>query len=625
MSGHVRLESVVTLARNTQGNRTKLIDELKEAQEAEQAAQQAVKDKEGELAPLNERLAKLQKDLAELKALKNDKDADLRLAHEAETLSKLVAEHDRLEARLKDARGADAERRRCMSERDAIRVTDEVVSGLKKIERSRDLAEERLRSAATRIEHRLGSGSVVQLGDQSLTGEGSVLLTQRTELQIKGVGQFVVIPGGEDLDVLRRKVEEEDLRLRQGLAEVDADSIASAEASLHRRSELDSRASLHAATLKGISPDGIQALEDQLSSVAAQRDSLRQKLGDNVDRDFEIDNLEQEVQTLKSQAAAMESDVLDEEKVVQNLREILAGLRAEKTSAERLAKIRVSDLEQARSEETDDQLVEALQEKEQEVDSSSRRLDEAKRALDAENPEAVEVEVERSTRAFDDIKQEVERLDRDVRDLKVELSALGQKGLAEEVASIEADHAFAALQLENANRSARALDLLQRTLDSALRHAKEAVAQPVTSKLIPYLRQLIPDAAPSINEDLILTGIERGGTLEVFDKLSIGTREQLAILVRLAYADLLSEAGVPVTVILDDALVNSDDERRDRMKAILYQASKRYQVLVLTCHGREYRDTGGKFIRLEEAISTSEDRARSELSIQREVVEGEIA
>ena len=76
-----------------------------------------------------------------------------------------------------------------------------------------------------------------------------------------------------------------------------------------------------------------------------------------------------------------------------------------------------------------------------------------------------------------------------------------------------------------------------------------------------------------------------------------------AVLVRLAYADLLSEAGVPVTVVLDDALVNSDDERRDRMKAILYQAAKRYQVLLLTCHGREYRDSGGEFIRLEENLN----------------------
>ena len=57
---------------------------------------------------------------------------------------------------------------------------------------------------------------------------------------------------------------------------------------------------------------------------------------------------------------------------------------------------------------------------------------------------------------------------------------------------------------------------------------------------------------------------------------------------------------MPVTVILDDALVNSDDERRERMKAILYQAAQRYQVLVLTCHGKAYRDSGGRFIRFDE-------------------------
>jgi len=242
--------------------------------------------------------------------------------------------------------------------------------------------------------------------------------------------------------------------------------------------------------------------------------------------------------------------------------------------------------------------VRALAEAKQAVDASSRHLAAATQALAAENPETVAVEVERSHHALADLREEIEGLEREVRDLKVELGALGQQGLAEAVASIEADHAFAALQLEQAERRANALDLLRRTLDAALRRAKEAVARPVTAKLVPYLRRLIPDAAPLIDEDLLLTGIERGGTTEVFNDLSIGTREQLAVLVRLACADLLSEAGVPVTVILDDALVNSDDERRERMQAILYQVARRYQILLLTCHGREYRDTGGTFIRL---------------------------
>lgn len=581
-------------------NRARLMAELKEAQQAEQAAAQALNNRDGELAPLDESLARLQNDLAALKARQQDRDAALRLAREAATWRELACEHERVSARLKEAREADAQRRRCVAQRDAVRVTAQALTDIKHIERARDLARERLRAAATRMEYRLEPDAAVRLEGRPLSGADSLWLTERTEVQIEGVGQLTVIPGGEDLDGLRRTVDDEERRLAQGLAEVDADSVASAEADLHRKAELDRQASLQAATLKGLAAEGLAAVEDRLSAVAARRDSLRQKLGDTLDGALEIDELEQEVQALHSRIAAGESAVLDKEKTVQALREARAGLRADQASAERLARNRGDELEQARRAVSDDQLREALQDKKQALDAGGERLDKARRALAAENPPAVEVELERSTRAFDDIKQEIETLDRDTRDLKVELSALGQRGLAEEAASIEADHALAKGQLENAQRHARALDLLQRTLDSALRGAKQAVAQPLTSKLAPYLRQLIPDAAPLIDEDLLLTGIERAGTTEAFDKLSIGTREQLAILIRLAYADLLSEAGVPVTVILDDALVNSDDERRERMKAILYQAAQRYQVVVLTCHGKEYRDSGGKFIRFDE-------------------------
>ncbi|MET0007729.1 MAG: AAA family ATPase [Candidatus Thiodiazotropha sp. 6PLUC9] len=588
-------------------NRNKLISELNEAQESVRAAERALTGKEGELKVLNQRRTELKKGLDELNARKQQKDAELSLARDAETLRNLVADHDRLLGIFKDARDADSERRGCASERDAICVTEKAVSELKKIERARDLANERLNAAATCIEHRLHAGAAALLGDQPLSGDGSVMLTQRTELQVDGVGQFSIIPGGEDLDVLRRNVESKSQQLAQALSDVDADSVTSAETSLNQKNDFNSQAAQYAATLRGLAPEGLPVLEDQVSAIKAKMESLQQKLGDNANKEFDVGNLEEEVQSLQDQVAEIESDVIDEDKVLQKHREALAGLRAEKTSAERLAEGRATGLEQSRGETADDQLRKDVQDAVQQVNVCVQLLEEAKQALNSENPEAVEIEVERSNRALDDIRQEIEALDRDVRDLKVELSAIGQKGLAEEVASFETEYAFAAMQLENASRRARALALLQRALDDALRQAKESVAQPVTAKLVPYLRQLIPGAEPTVNEDLILTGIKRDGAKEDFDDLSIGTREQLAVLVRLAYADLLSEAGVPVSVVLDDALVNSDDERRDRMKAILYQAAKRYQVLILTCHGREYRDTGGTFIRLEERVERSEN------------------
>jgi len=77
-----------------------------------------------------------------------------------------------------------------------------------------------------------------------------------------------------------------------------------------------------------------------------------------------------------------------------------------------------------------------------------------------------------------------------------------------------------------------------------------------------------------------------------FDAQSFGTREQLALLTRLAYADLLREAGRPTLIILDDGLVHSDDQRLGQMKRILYEAASRHQILIFTCHEDRWADLG---------------------------------
>lgn len=40
----------------------------------------------------------------------------------------------------------------------------------------------------------------------------------------------------------------------------------------------------------------------------------------------------------------------------------------------------------------------------------------------------------------------------------------------------------------------------------------------------------------------------------------------------------------PTLLILDDALVHSDNQRLDQLKRVIYDASQRHQVLLMTCH-----------------------------------------
>jgi uncharacterized protein YhaN len=98
-----------------------------------------------------------------------------------------------------------------------------------------------------------------------------------------------------------------------------------------------------------------------------------------------------------------------------------------------------------------------------------------------------------------------------------------------------------------------------------------------------------------------LTAIHRNGVEEPCVDLSRGTQEQLAVLTRLAFADLLLETGAPVSLILDDPFVYSDDERLEVMTDILLEASKRMQVILLTCRSKAFRHVVGNRISLDQA------------------------
>ena len=59
-----------------------------------------------------------------------------------------------------------------------------------------------------------------------------------------------------------------------------------------------------------------------------------------------------------------------------------------------------------------------------------------------------------------------------------------------------------------------------------------------------------------------------------------------------AGTELLREAGRPTLLILDDALVHSDEQRLAQMKRVVFDAAQRHQLLLFTCHPSAWRDMG---------------------------------
>lgn len=182
--------------------------------------------------------------------------------------------------------------------------------------------------------------------------------------------------------------------------------------------------------------------------------------------------------------------------------------------------------------------------------------------------------------------------------LEATIAREGPKGPASMLAeAVEVEEAMTA-QSERLQHEAEVLELLRNTLRFAGEEASRTFLGPVTQRAARYVNLILPNSDLSFDEDLALKAVRRNGIDEASGDLSRGTQEQLAVLTRLAFADLLLEKGAPVSLILDDPLVYSDDSRLEVMTDILLDASKRMQIILLTCRAKAFRHVAGNRITL---------------------------
>ena len=190
------------------------------------------------------------------------------------------------------------------------------------------------------------------------------------------------------------------------------------------------------------------------------------------------------------------------------------------------------------------------------------------------------------------------KLETDIARLEGAVENEGGKGLADRAATgrEEADAARAAFQ--RMTEEADTLKTLRDTLDEARNESSAQFVGPVAKRAKQHIERLLPQCALTFSEDLMLEKVSRAGVEENCVNLSRGTQEQLAVLTRIAFADMLLEQGLPVSLILDDPLVYSDDTRLDLITEILTEVATRMQVILLTCRDRAFRHVPGNRINL---------------------------
>jgi uncharacterized protein YhaN len=169
----------------------------------------------------------------------------------------------------------------------------------------------------------------------------------------------------------------------------------------------------------------------------------------------------------------------------------------------------------------------------------------------------------------------------------------GEDGLAEkrDGAITLRDAAERELDAYGARANARKLlfETLRRHRESALR----AYIGPLQEKIEALGRVVFGESLRiDMTEDLRIASRTLDRKTVPFASLSVGAREQLGVITRLACAMIVApDGGVPL--ILDDALGYSDPGRLEAMGAVLALAGRSCQVIVLTCYPERYRHVGG--------------------------------
>ncbi len=490
-------------------------------------------------------------------------------------------------------------------------ATPKRLGALRELAAARREAMAALEAASTQVELHPATGQAARLGGRAIPTGTPVRLVERTELELEGYGRVVVVPGGADIAERRGRLGEAERALAKALREVGAESLAAAEELAAQRqtlqAELAAGEAREKAVLEAAGAASLDALSQMVDVAEGELDALTSQLGDAPEEATAPRPEEAAAALTKaSQRSATAAEALRTAagRVGEQRAELvrLEGLRASLVDQQQAVAQR---LERERGIRDDATLEAELLAARERLAAAAAERDAAEQALRLADPEAARDRLRLAERRVLAEEAEGQALERRLRDLEVELRALGGDAAGERLAEVETELVPAEAALLRVRIEARAWRMLHEEVEAAEAEVRAALIEPVRERLAPDLARLFPRAEARLDpEHLALTHLRRDGVDEPFASLSVGTREQIAVLVRLAFARLLLEReGETSCLILDDALVYADETRFETMKTILERAARDLQIIVLTCRPRDYLGLNARQIRLEDCRS----------------------
>jgi len=507
------------------------------------------------------------------------------IKHEALRISNLIEELDRLEHQQSELTDQ-------LADIPIIRRTD--IEPLRRAEDRVRHVQAELSALSTRLFLDLspkGKGKVTIKG--RALDSGAFELAGDSVLDLAGIGQL-----RSDDSRLRELTAEHERAISEFealLAEFDTVSVEAAIIAADRREALETDRKHVTADIARFAPQGRTAIETDQSNLAVEAEELMEVLAE-IDSESDETDETQLVDELRGARARL--DILEEQLAQARIKFAQTELEQARLS-ERLIGLNLSEGEAERQVQADKLAGETLK-----LESESRAVQAEVEAMMSKAPaqslDILQARLKRlehiekqATKALESLKQ-----DRAVLAVRRDTAFEGEDAQAK-LGALEMRLEQEETELQRHQRLKDARLLLRDTLVQAQSRLQDAYTAPVAEELAPLLSMVIPGAQAGLGETLGVDTIQRSGRIEALSQLSGGTREQFAILTRLAYARLLARGGAKAPVILDDALVYADDGRRDAMFDVLNHVSSGedpIQIIYLSCQKGATSRLGGHLV-----------------------------
>ncbi len=425
----------------------------------------------------------------------------------------------------------------------------------------------------------------------------------RLVVEVPGLLRMEVAAGAGDAAVAER-VETAERGLRDVCRRVGVGDLAAAEtAAVARREALAARTEQRrriVELLGGDEPGRAEQLEARIalaerrtSGYLEARDAESPMPGDEEAATGRADLAEAAADAARtSEAAAEREDRAARDRLVE-----LDGAAREAAVRLDIAEADVAAREQAlhgaREAVPDATLADARAAATAALDAAGREAAEARAALESEGPDAAKALLDNARLVVDGMAERLRGLEISQAEVRARLRDHGEDGLAERRDQAVTARDAAAAELARWTQRADARRRLYEALKTARDEAHLAYVGPLRDKITSLGKVVFgPTVAVEVGDDLRVRSRTLDGRTVPFESLSVGAREQLGVMTRLACAMLVAQDG-GVPVMLDDTLGFSDPRRLEAMGAVLALAGASCQVIVLTCYPDRYRQVGG--------------------------------